>query len=1205
MNETCGCCEGVERLTPVSTANRPGLDALVYRVGTHASFLETMRARISSEDSPELAGLTTRASDDPAIAILDAWAVVADVLTFYQERIANEGYLRTATERRSILELARLVDYQLRPGVAASTYLAYTLENGSATTIPVGSRAQSLPGPGELPQSFETSDPLTAHADWNNLKARLTRPQSPTRPQIAGGIPLYFKGVATGLKPNDPLLLDFSDGQELYRVREVKPDPANDRTAVALELWLAATTTTPALEAVRAVATKYLDLKTFHVSLDSEITKRVVGHLEQLASLSPGIPRAGLITLLKDTILPGLEQELVALGATRFTRLRVWLGAMIDELRKTSDSLPDDAGGGATVATTPKADDEDDPPISDLDGLLKPLAKPASIPPANRLRLNTSIQQTFAPKSDAAVQILTTLRPELRGVLYQAWRNVPVTDPTVVEVYALRTRPSVFGHNAPLQPITNDAGRVTGHKEWELARTEATKADPVTLIVRLLQDNNFSVTGTIGTQTFSSDPPRELKSGDSFTMSAGAEQITVTVSSVEKINDALASFALQFSFSNHRAVVRMNIDIDKFIYHVSTTPANLLDIQITNVTTSTGGGGIGLIEGGGITGGAGGSAPAAAAPSPILIVTAKGTFQAKATPTESANIVRLDAPYAQILPQSWVALERPNPATNISTLVITKALRVSERSHADYGITAKGTQLELADQWIDPAQDDFAVIRGTAVFAQSEPLTLAEAPIDPIAEAICGRSIELSELAPRLDAGRWLIVTGERTDVPGVSGIPGTELVMLAGVSQGHDDNLPGDRTHSTLLLANPLAYCYKRDTVIVYANVVKATHGETRAEALGSGDGSKALQQFALRQSPLTYLAAPTPAGAESTLQVRVNDILWHAAREVAALKPTDRAYITRTGDDDKTTVIFGNGRFGARLPTGVENVKAVYRTGIGKPGNVRAGQISLLATRPLGVKSVVNPLPATGGADRENRDQARRNAPLGVTALDRLVSVQDYADFARTFAGIGKASALRLSDGRQQIVHLTIAGADDIPISPSDDLYRNLVQALRKAGEPYQPFQVVLREQVLLIIAGQVRILPDYLWDAVEPKIRAVLLDTFSFERRDLGQDVLLSEVISAIQQVPGVDYVDIDTFGALPEKVPSSRPVQRRLLSPTEISDKIRAMVAASATDGPAPRVVTNLAAIESGAIRPAQIAYLTPAVPGTLNLTERKL
>ena len=48
-----------------------------------------------------LRNLKTRDPNDFAIALLDAWATVADVLTFYHERIANEGYLRTATERRS------------------------------------------------------------------------------------------------------------------------------------------------------------------------------------------------------------------------------------------------------------------------------------------------------------------------------------------------------------------------------------------------------------------------------------------------------------------------------------------------------------------------------------------------------------------------------------------------------------------------------------------------------------------------------------------------------------------------------------------------------------------------------------------------------------------------------------------------------------------------------------------------------------------------------------------------------------------------------------------------------------------------------------------------------------------------------------------------------------------------------------------------
>src|ERR671939_400729 len=124
----CGCCEGISSETPQQVANRPGLSAIAYRVGDHARFKETLLARLTISNQPALRSLTTRDDDDFSIALLDAWATVADVLTFYQERIANESYLRTATERRSMLELAREIGYELNPGVAAETVLTFTIE---------------------------------------------------------------------------------------------------------------------------------------------------------------------------------------------------------------------------------------------------------------------------------------------------------------------------------------------------------------------------------------------------------------------------------------------------------------------------------------------------------------------------------------------------------------------------------------------------------------------------------------------------------------------------------------------------------------------------------------------------------------------------------------------------------------------------------------------------------------------------------------------------------------------------------------------------------------------------------------------------------------------------------------------------------------------------------------------------------------------
>jgi hypothetical protein len=193
-----------------------------------------------------LVGLTTREASDPSIALLDGWAMVADVLTFYQERIANEGYLGTATERRSILELARLIGYTLRPGVAAAVYLAYTIDEDLSVTppkpiktvIPAGSRAQSVPGTGELPQSFETFDSLEARSEWNNLKPRLTRPQNITLVNAQVETASIFDGTALNLKANEPPLACLGEeiGAQVVRVVEgAEPEFNDNRTDVTLQ----------------------------------------------------------------------------------------------------------------------------------------------------------------------------------------------------------------------------------------------------------------------------------------------------------------------------------------------------------------------------------------------------------------------------------------------------------------------------------------------------------------------------------------------------------------------------------------------------------------------------------------------------------------------------------------------------------------------------------------------------------------------------------------------------------------------------------------------------------------------------------------------------------------------------------------------------------------------------------------------------------
>jgi predicted phage baseplate assembly protein len=182
-------------------------------------------------------------------------------------------------------------------------------------------------------------------------------------------------------------------------------------------------------------------------------------------------------------------------------------------------------------------------------------------------------------------------------------------------------------------------------------------------------------------------------------------------------------------------------------------------------------------------------------------------------------------------------------------------------------------------------------------------------------------------------------------------------------------------------------------------------------------------------------------------------------------------------------------------------------------------------LLTRPLGIKSVVNPEDATGAQDRESLDNARTNAPLTVLTLDRTVSLLDYEDFSRAFAGIAKALATWTWDGQTKRVFITVAGPDGAEIKPNSDTYANLLTALQQSGDPFVSLRVKSYRPASFRFAGRVKVNPDYQTEAVLAAVEEALREQFSFDVRAFGQPVFLSEVIATVQAVPGVVAVDVN--------------------------------------------------------------------------------
>jgi hypothetical protein len=475
-----------------------------------------------------------------------------------------------------------------------------------------------------------------------------------------------------------------------------------------------------------------------------------------------------------------------------------------------------------------------------------------------------------------------------------------------------------------------------------------------------------------------------------------------------------------------------------------------------------------------------------------------------------ANLGRaidLDRTYPGIVPGSWLMLESPTDR------VIYQVENSLELSRADFGLSAKVTRLLLDS---DSDFDSFK-IRETTVFARSNGLELAELPITDDVE---GASVTLDNVYLGLQVGQKVIVSGERSDL---SGVIESEVMTLAEVN--FSDGF------TTLVFQQALNGSYARDTVTINANIVLATHGETTRETLGGGNASEANQRFMLQQQPLTYVSSDAPSGGDSTLQLRVNDLLWQEVPSFFNRGPNERVFVTRTRDDGATAVQFGDGVNGARAATGFDNIRAVYRKGIGTSGNIDANQLTLLLTRPPGVRSVANPLPASGGADPEALDGIRRNAPLTMLTMDRIVSLQDYEDFAHAFAGVAKAMAVGWSwSGQARGVFITVAGPDGADIDRGGSTYGNLLAAMRKAAAPHVPLVVQSYRKAFFELSATITVKPDFQKDSVVAAVEQALRAAFSFDARAFGQPVVLSEVIGAMQTVPGVLAVDLDHLGRI---------------------------------------------------------------------------
>ncbi|MFN9478219.1 MAG: putative baseplate assembly protein [Betaproteobacteria bacterium] len=94
---------------------------------------------------------------DLGLALLELFAYAGDQAAYLIDRVALEGYLRTASQRESVAKLARLIDYALDPGAAAETLLVLQGDGSAPFVLPRGFAVATDAAEGEAAVVFETA----------------------------------------------------------------------------------------------------------------------------------------------------------------------------------------------------------------------------------------------------------------------------------------------------------------------------------------------------------------------------------------------------------------------------------------------------------------------------------------------------------------------------------------------------------------------------------------------------------------------------------------------------------------------------------------------------------------------------------------------------------------------------------------------------------------------------------------------------------------------------------------------------------------------------------------------------------------------------------------------------------------------------------------------------------------------------------------
>lgn len=300
-----------------------------------------------------------------------------------------------------------------------------------------------------------------------------------------------------------------------------------------------------------------------------------------------------------------------------------------------------------------------------------------------------------------------------------------------------------------------------------------------------------------------------------------------------------------------------------------------------------------------------------------------------------------------------------------------------------------------------------------------------------------------------------------------------------------------------------------------------------------------------------------PLPGTLSAELIADLTTLLqsWAVERDLIESGASDLAFVVETDNDGYGHLRFGDGVCGAQPQAGML-FRAGYRVGNGTAGNVGAETITYIVFRNEKLSGVNliprNPMAAAGGADPEPIEDVKHYAPYAFRSqLERAITAADYASIAGdNNRRLEKRAQLEAEDAAictGTFTRLQSAKADLrwtgswytalVALDPmgSEAAQAELVEEVALYLRPFCRLRTDLLVRgavyVPLKLAVRVCVLSNFLRGNVEKAVLDVLsnrvlpggvLGFFHPDNLTFGSDVYVSQILAAVQAVPGVQSV-----------------------------------------------------------------------------------